>query len=34
MATNYIESMQINWLKETFVYVIVGCSLLTFFSQL
>ncbi|TPD71969.1 DUF6427 family protein [Flavobacterium microcysteis] len=34
MATNYIESMQINWLKETFVYVIVVCSLLTFFSQL
>lgn len=34
MATNHIESMQINWLKETFVYVIVGCSVLTFFSQL
>ena len=34
MATNHVESMQINWLKETFVYVIVVCSLLTFFSQL
>lgn len=34
MATNHIESMQVNWLKETFVYVIVGCSVLTFFSQL
>lgn len=34
LATNHIESMQVNWLKETFVYVIVGCSLLTFFSQL
>lgn len=34
MATNYVESIQINWLKETFVYVIVVCSLLTFFSQL
>ncbi|MBA9073377.1 hypothetical protein GGR22_001503 [Flavobacterium gossypii] len=34
MATNHIESMQVNWLKETFVYIIVGCSILTFFSQL
>lgn len=34
MATNHVESMQVNWLKETFVYVIFGCSLLTFFSQL
>lgn len=34
MATNQIENMQVNWLKETFVYIIVGCSLLTFFSQL
>lgn len=34
MATNQIETMQINWMKETIVYVIVGCSLLTFFSQL
>lgn len=34
MATNQIEAMQINWMKETIVYVVVGCSLLTFFSQL
>lgn len=34
MATNHVESTQVNWLKETFVYVIFGCSLLTFFSQL
>lgn len=34
MATNQIEAMQINWMKETIVYIIVGCSLLTFFSQL
>ena len=34
MATNQVEAMQINWMKETIVYVIVICSLLTFFSQL
>lgn len=34
LATNHVESMQISWLKETIVYFIVGCSLLTFFSQL
>jgi hypothetical protein len=34
MATNQVEAMQINWMKETIVYVIVVCSLLTFFSQL
>ncbi|MFC6097418.1 DUF6427 family protein [Flavobacterium qiangtangense] len=34
MATNQVEAMQINWMKETVVYVIVICSLLTFFSQL
>ena len=34
MATNQVEAMQVNWMKETIVYVIVGCSLLTFFSQL
>lgn len=34
MATNQVEAMQINWMKETVVYVIVVCSLLTFFSQL
>ncbi|RRJ94130.1 DUF6427 family protein [Flavobacterium macacae] len=34
MATNQIEAMQINWMKETILYLIVGCSLLTFVSQL
>lgn len=34
MATNQVEVMQVNWMKESIVYVIVGCSLLTFFSQL
>ncbi|NBL65798.1 hypothetical protein GV828_11360 [Flavobacterium sp. NST-5] len=34
LATNHVEAMQISWLKETIVYFIVGCSLLTFFSQL
>lgn len=34
MATSQVETMQINWMKETIVYVIVACSLLTFFSQL
>lgn len=34
MATNHVEATQVNWMKETIVYVIFGCSLLTFFSQL
>lgn len=34
MATNQVEAMQINWMKESIVYIIAGCSLLTFFSQL
>ena len=34
MATNQLEVMQVNWMKEAIAYVIVGCSLLTFFSQL
>lgn len=34
MATNQVEAMQINWMKEAIVYGIVVCSLLTFFSQL
>lgn len=34
MATSQVETMQVNWMKESIVYVIVGCSLLTFFSQL
>ncbi|HEU4497004.1 MAG TPA: hypothetical protein VFR70_08130, partial [Flavobacterium sp.] len=34
MAANQVESIQIEWLRETIIYIIAGCSLLTFFLQL